>query len=158
MDSNQILTGVFFAIALVFFYRNWKNSQSAAKNISEEQFFLKENANKENVKTTKSGLQYEELQPGTGDIHPTLTSQVKVHYHGTLINGSIFDSSVDRGTPITFGVKQVIKGWQEGLQLMVVGQKVRFYVPHNLAYGKRGMGKVLPGSMLIFDVELLEIL
>ncbi len=157
MDNNQIITAILFAIAIIFFYRNWKQSQAAALHINEEKAFLEENGNKEGIITTDSGLQYEVLEPGTGDTHPQPSSKVKVHYHGTLIDGTVFDSSVKRGQPIEFGVKQVIKGWQEGLQLMVKGEKVRLYVPHHLGYGKRGIGKIPAGSLLIFDVELLDI-
>lgn len=112
---------------------------------------------KEGVITTESGLQYLVLEKGTGDVHPTATSKVKVHYHGTLIDGTVFDSSVNRGEPITFGLNQVIKGWQEGLQHMVVGEKIRLFVPSTLGYGKNGTGPIPPASVLIFDVELLEI-
>ena len=88
---------------------------------------------------------------------PTAKDHVKVHYHGTLIGGNIFDSSVDRGQPISFGLNQVIEGWTEGLQLMVVGEKTRLFIPSELAYGNKPAGKIGPGSMLIFDVELLAI-
>ena len=97
------------------------------------------------------------LTAGTGSEHPSAFSKVKVHYHGTLVDGTVFDSSVDRGEPISFGLNQVIKGWTEGVQLMVVGEKTRFYIPSNLAYGNSATGKITPGSLLIFDVELLAI-
>lgn len=157
MDNNQIFTAILFAIAIIFFYRNWKNSKASAQHIKEGQAFLEENGKREGVITTKSGLQYEVIEEGTGDVHPTLSSQVTAHYHGTLIDGTVFDSSVERGDAIIFKVKQVIRGWQEGLQLMVAGEKVRLYVPYNLAYGKRGIGKVPPGSVLIFDVLLINV-
>ncbi|MFT5260096.1 MAG: peptidylprolyl isomerase [Saprospiraceae bacterium] len=118
--------------------------------------FLAENAKKEGVVVTGSGLQYLALNQGAGTARPSATSKVKVHYHGTLIDGTVFDSSVDRGEPIEFGLNQVIKGWTEGLQLMVVGDKTRFFIPSNLAYGDRSAGKITPGSTLIFDVELLD--
>ncbi|MDF5678182.1 FKBP-type peptidyl-prolyl cis-trans isomerase, partial [Vibrio parahaemolyticus] len=121
------------------------------------QAFLLENAKKEGVITTESGLQYMVLEKGEGEVHPTATSKVKVHYHGTLIDGTIFDSSVNRGEPISFGLNQVIKGWQEGLQYMVEGEKIRLFVPSTLGYGKSGSGPIPPASVLIFDVELLEI-
>ncbi len=107
--------------------------------------------------TTESGLQYEVLSKGNGTEHPTATSKVKVHYHGTLINGNVFDSSVERGEPIAFGLNQVIKGWTEGVQHMVEGDKFRFYIPSSLAYGKSGTGPIPPSATLIFEVELLEI-
>ncbi|WP_298237901.1 FKBP-type peptidyl-prolyl cis-trans isomerase [uncultured Algibacter sp.] len=119
--------------------------------------FLEENKSKEGVQTTASGLQYLVLKEGEGEL-PTATSKVKVHYHGTLIDGTVFDSSVDRGEPSTFGVGQVIKGWTEGLQLMKVGSKYKFFIPQDLAYGAtpRG-GKIKPFDALVFEVELLEI-
>lgn len=120
--------------------------------------FMAENAKKEGVKTTASGLQYEVITEGQGAT-PTAADRVSVHYHGTLLDGSVFDSSVDRGTPAQFGVSQVIPGWQEGLQLMKVGSKYKFYIPSDLAYGDQGAGDVIaPGSMLIFEVELLDII
>ncbi len=124
---------------------------------AEGEKFLKENMLKDGIETTESGLQYEVIKEGSGD-KPTATSRVKVHYHGTLIDGTVFDSSVDRGQPSEFGVNQVIKGWTEGLQLMPIGSKYKFYIPQELAYGAtpRG-GKIKPFSPLIFEVELLEI-
>jgi len=118
--------------------------------------YMAENAKREGVVTLPSGLQYEILRAGTGAV-PTDTEQVKVHYHGTLINGTVFDSSVDRGEPATFGVTQVIPGWTEALKLMPVGSKWRLYVPYNLAYGSADRGTIKPYSNLIFDVELLGI-
>lgn len=132
------------------------NPKAAQENIEIGKAFLAENATKEGVKTTDSGLQYLVLEEGTGTEHPTAKSKVKVHYHGTTIDGKVFDSSVDRGQPIEFGLGQVIKGWTEGVQLMVVGQKVRFFIPSNLAYGNRAAGSIQPGSVLIFEVELLD--
>jgi len=102
-------------------------------------------------------LQYKVLTAGIGTEHPSASSKVKVHYHGTLIDGTVFDSSVDRGQAISFGLNQVIKGWTEGVQLMVVGEKTRFFIPANLAYGNSSTGNISGGSMLIFDVELLAI-
>lgn len=120
--------------------------------------FLEINKNKAGVKTLPSGLQYEVLKEGNGK-KPTATDQVKCHYHGTLIDGTVFDSSVDRGQPATFGVNQVIAGWVEALQLMTEGSKWRLYIPSELAYGERGAGQVIgPNSTLIFDVELIEVL
>ena len=118
--------------------------------------FLKENAKKAGVVTTASGLQYEVIKKGTGAL-PTDTSRVKVHYHGTLIDGTVFDSSVDRGEPAVFGVNQVIKGWTEALKLMPVGSKYKLYIPQELAYGSQSMGNIKPFSALIFEVELIGI-
>ncbi len=120
--------------------------------------FLEENKKRPAVTTTASGLQYEVIKMGTGP-KPADTSRVKTHYHGTLIDGTVFDSSVDRGEPVEFPVNGVIKGWQEALQLMPVGSKFKLYVPSNLAYGERAAGPTIgPNSALIFEVELLEIL
>lgn len=118
--------------------------------------FLAENATKEGIQITESGLQYEILKEGKGP-KPTATDRVKVHYHGTLIDGTVFDSSVQRGEPATFGVQQVIPGWTEALQMMPVGSKWKLYIPQNLAYGDREAGSIPPFSTLIFEVELLEI-
>lgn len=119
--------------------------------------FLAENAKKPGITVTASGLQYEVITQGTGAI-PTKTSKVKTHYHGTLIDGTVFDSSVNRGQPIDFPVNGVIAGWTEALQLMPVGSKWRLYVPQQLAYGERGAGaSIKPYSALIFDVELIDI-
>ena len=118
--------------------------------------FLAENALKEGVTTTESGLQYEVIKMGRGK-KPAATDKVKVHYHGTLIDGTVFDSSVERGEPTSFGLNQVIKGWTEGLQLMPVGSKFRFYIPQELGYGAQAAGSIPPYSTLIFEVELLSI-
>ncbi|HTF95359.1 MAG TPA: FKBP-type peptidyl-prolyl cis-trans isomerase [Cellvibrio sp.] len=119
--------------------------------------FLAENAKKPGITVTASGLQYEVITQGDGAI-PTKTSKVKTHYHGTLIDGTVFDSSVNRGQPIDFPVNGVIAGWTEALQLMPVGSKWRLYVPQQLAYGERGAGaSIKPYSALIFDVELIDI-
>lgn len=120
--------------------------------------FLEENKKRATVKTTASGLQYEVLKMGDGP-KPADSSRVKTHYHGTLIDGTVFDSSVERGEPVEFPVNGVIKGWQEALQLMPVGSKFRLYIPSDIAYGDRAAGPAIgPNSTLIFDVELLEIL
>ena len=120
--------------------------------------FLADNAKKEGIHTTASGLQYEIVEEGTG-VKPTANDTVKVHYHGTLIDGTVFDSSISRGLPATFGVHQVIKGWTEALQLMPVGAKYRLYIPQDLAYGAHPHpgGAIKPYMALIFDVELLGI-
>lgn len=120
--------------------------------------FLAENAKKEGVKTTASGLQYEVIKEGEG-AKPKSTDEVRVHYHGTLIDGKVFDSSVERGEPTEFPLNRVIPGWTEGVQLMSKGSKYRFFIPYDLAYGDRGAGAdIKPYSALIFEVELLDIL
>jgi FKBP-type peptidyl-prolyl cis-trans isomerase FklB len=119
--------------------------------------FLAENAKREGVKVTDSGLQYEVLEETIGQ-KPKATDKVRVHYEGTLIDGTVFDSSYKRGESITFGLDQVIKGWTEGLQLMSIGSKYKLYLPYHLAYGERGAGaNIPPYSALIFTVELLGI-
>lgn len=123
---------------------------------AEGERFLAENKLKEGVVTTESGLQYEVIKEGKG-AKPVATDRVKVHYHGTLIDGTVFDSSVERGEPIVFGLNQVIAGWTEGVQLMSVGSKYRFFIPQELAYGSRQAGQIPPYSTLIFEVELLGI-
>ncbi|MEN9977870.1 MAG: hypothetical protein RLZZ569_495, partial [Bacteroidota bacterium] len=125
---------------------------------AEGEAFLAENAKKEGVHATESGLQYEIIEAGNG-AKPVATDTVKVHYHGTLIDGTVFDSSVTRGMPATFGVHQVIKGWTEALQLMPVGSKYRLYIPQDLAYGAQPHpgGAIKPFMALIFDVELISI-
>lgn len=120
--------------------------------------FLEENGKRVEVKTTPSGLQYEVLTEGDGPT-PTATDSVKVHYTGRLIDGTVFDSSEERGEPATFGVTQVIPGWVEALQMMKVGSKWRLFIPSNLAYGPNGAGGLIgPNQTLIFDVSLLEII
>ena len=131
-------------------------AEKSAKANEAGKTYLAENAKKEGVTTTESGLQYEVINSGKG-AKPTPSDQVTVHYHGTLIDGEVFDSSVDREEPATFGVSGVIKGWTEGLQLMVVGEKTRLFIPSALGYGNRAAGKIPPGALLIFDVELLAI-
>ncbi|WED24467.1 FKBP-type peptidyl-prolyl cis-trans isomerase [Vibrio sp. JC009] len=155
--SKFIFPILIFVLAAFFIYRTWTNHKAADENFAAGQAFLSDNAKKEGVITTESGLQYKVLQEGTGTVHPAANSRVKVHYHGTLIDGTVFDSSVDRNEPIAFGLNQVIKGWQEGLQYMVEGQKVRLFIPSTLGYGKNGTGPIPPSATLIFDVELLEI-
>ncbi len=120
--------------------------------------FLRQNAQRAEVKVTGSGLQYEILRSGTGKS-PTLASRVRVHYHGTLVDGTVFDSSVERGEPIEFPVNGVIAGWTEALQLMQEGAKWTLFIPQELAYGERGAGGVIaPFSTLLFEVELLAVL
>ncbi len=125
--------------------------------LSEGKAFLEENGNRSGIVTLESGLQYEVLSEGSGAT-PQASDTVKVHYHGTLISGKVFDSSVNRGEPATFGVTQVISGWVEALQLMPVGSKWKLYIPSELAYGAQGAGQAIaPHSALIFEVELLDI-
>lgn len=126
------------------------------KNIDEGEKFLEENKAREGVQETTSGLQYEVITLGTGE-KPAATDMVRVHYTGKLLDGTTFDSSVDRGEPAQFGVNQVIQGWQEGIQLMPVGSKYKFYIPFELGYGEQGTGPIPPYSTLVFEVELLEI-
>jgi peptidylprolyl isomerase len=155
--NKFIIPIIIVVLAIFFLYRSWNNGKLAETNQAQGDAFLAENSKKEDVITTESGLQYQVLQKGEGEENPTATSRVKVHYHGTLIDGTVFDSSVDRNEPIAFGLNQVIKGWTEGVQLMVEGDKFRLFVPSNLGYGKGGTGPIPPASVLIFDVELLEI-
>ena len=126
------------------------------KNIDEGAKFLEQISNNKSVYTTPSGLKYRKIKDGNGK-KPKVTDRVKVHYTGTLIDGTKFDSSVDRGEPITFPLNQVIPGWTEGLQLMDEGSKYMLYIPYNLGYGEQPAGIIPPGSTLIFEVELLEI-
>ncbi|TKG95944.1 FKBP-type peptidyl-prolyl cis-trans isomerase [Puteibacter caeruleilacunae] len=138
-------------------YMSKLQDEEANKNKEAGIKFLEENKGKEGVITLPSGLQYEVISEGEGDF-PKETDQVKCHYHGTLIDGTVFDSSVQRGEPATFPVNGVIKGWVEALQLMSVGSKWKLYVPSDLAYGDRGAGgSIGPNTTLIFEVELLEI-
>lgn len=132
-------------------------AEQSEKNKTEGSAYLAENAKKEGVTTTASGLQYKSLSLGDG-VKPTTKDRVKVHYHGTLIDGTVFDSSYSRGEPIVFPVTGVIAGWVEGLQLMPVGSKFELTIPSNLAYGASGSGPVIgPDATLIFEVELLAI-
>jgi peptidylprolyl isomerase len=143
-------------VLIFFFWLRIRGKKAAAGAISAGKAFLANNKNEQGVKATSSGLQYKVLEQGTGSEHPSAKSNVTVHYHGTLLDGTVFDSSVDRGQSISFGLNQVIPGWTEGVQLMVVGEKTRFYIPSNLAYGNRAAGAIKPGSTLIFDVELIS--
>ena len=128
----------------------------AKKNLEKGKAYLAENGKKTGVITTKSGLQYNVITQGTGK-RPTATDTVKVHYEGKLIDGTVFDNSYKRGEPITLPLNEVITGWTEGLQLMPMGSKYHFVVPADLGYGEAGMTDIEPNSVLIFDVELLEI-
>lgn len=141
-------------------YMNKMMELKAAKAKAKGEAFLAENGKRKEVTTTSSGLQYEVIKKAEGEgTSPTPNNKVTVHYHGTLTDGTVFDSSVDRGKPATFGLKQVIPGWTEGLQLMKVGDKYRFWLPSDLAYGERGApgGKIGPNEVLVFEVELIEV-
>ncbi|MGQ1787544.1 MULTISPECIES: FKBP-type peptidyl-prolyl cis-trans isomerase [unclassified Saccharicrinis] len=146
-EANQIINEFFTAL----------QSKQFEANIKAGQDFLAENAKREGVVTLESGLQYEVVTEGDG-AKPAATDQVKCHYHGTLIDGKVFDSSVQRGEPAVFPVNGVIAGWVEALQLMPLGSKWKLYVPSNLAYGEQGAGQDIgPHTTLVFEVELLEI-
>jgi len=154
----RILLAIVVIAGIIFYFFTQSSDQQAAKeNIEKGRIFLADNVKREGVMQTLSGLQYEVLVSSENTEHPSATSKVTVHYHGTLIDGTIFDSSVDRGETISFGLNQVIAGWTEGVQLMTVGDKFRFYIPSQLAYGNRSTGKITGGSVLIFDIELFEI-
>lgn len=139
------------------FAQEAKIKASMAHRVKGEKF-LKENGMRKEVTTTASGLQYEVLEESGSTTKPKLTDKVNVHYHGTLTDGTVFDSSVERGEPISFPLNGVITGWQEGLQLMTVGSKYRLFIPYSLAYGDRAAGPTIKAySALIFDVQLLAI-
>lgn len=151
----QTLVNNFFAEQQVRKEAAAAEAGRAAKAVGED--FLAENAKKDNIVVLPSGLQYEVIREGNGK-KPSATSKVKCHYEGTLIDGTKFDSSYDRGEPATFGLNQVIAGWTEGLQLMSEGAKYRFFIPYNLGYGERGAGASIPPyAALVFDVELIEV-
>jgi len=146
-EANQVLQE---------FIEKQQQSESG-DNLEEGRHFLDENRQKEGIVETSSGLQYQILKEGNGE-RPGAADEVKCHYHGTLIDGTVFDSSVERGKPAVFPVSGVIQGWVEALQLMRVGSKWRLFIPSGLAYGSRGAGGAIgPDTTLIFDVELLEI-
>jgi len=146
-EAQQVITNYFEEV----------QTEKSEENITAGKKFLEENKKNANVVELPSGLQYTILKEGDG-AKPSATDTVSCHYHGTLIDGTVFDSSVQRGTPASFGVNQVIKGWVEALQLMPVGSKWRLFIPSDLAYGAQGAGKHIgPHTALVFDVELLEI-
>ncbi len=155
--GEELLMDEATANAIVQTFQQEAAGKKGELNRKEGEAFLAENGKRSEVTTTESGLQYEVLTEGTGES-PLATDQVTVHYTGTLLDGTVFDSSVERGQPATFGLNQVIRGWTEGVQLMKEGAKYRFYIPSELAYGERGAGADIgPGSTLIFDVELITI-
>lgn len=171
IDANAFVQGLQDAVAgknqftdaemqeiFQMFQEDMQARQNAAANEAKAAGvkFLEENKKNPNVKVTASGLQYTVNQEGKGE-HPTATSTVTVHYTGKLIDGTVFDSSVERGEPISFPLNQVIKGWTEGLQLMTPGSKYTFFIPSELGYGEQGAGGMIPGgATLIFDVELID--
>jgi peptidylprolyl isomerase len=150
------IIAIVIAVMLAFKFFSG-SSESNKQTLADGKKFLDENKNKPDVQETASGLQYQFIQQGSGGAMPSAKDKVEVHYHGTLIDGTVFDSSVERGATITFGLNQVIKGWTEGLQLMSEGDKVRLFIPSNLAYGSRNAGKIPANSALIFEVELVKI-
>lgn len=157
MQGDKLDMSIQEAQGLINDYFQQLQEKAYEQNIKEGKSFLAENAKRPEVKTTASGLQYEVLTEGNGNT-PKASDRVQVHYHGTLINGNVFDSSVNRGEPATFGVTQVIQGWVEALQLMPVGSKWKLYIPSELAYGAQGAGQsIAPHTTLVFEVELLSI-
>ncbi|MDD4427279.1 MAG: FKBP-type peptidyl-prolyl cis-trans isomerase [Paludibacter sp.] len=157
IQDEKLEVSIQKAQAIINDYFQKLQEKAFEQNIQEGKNFLAENAKRAAVKTTASGLQYEVIKEGKGE-KPTADDRVTVHYHGTLLNGEVFDSSVNRGEPATFGVTQVIRGWVEALQLMPVGSKWKLYIPSDLAYGAQGAGQsIAPHTTLIFEVELLDI-
>ncbi len=157
IKGDSLLIDAATSQSVIQSYLSAKQKQKGEANKSAGMKFLEENKKKSGVVVTASGLQYQVEKEGTGPM-PTATDTVKVHYHGTLIDGTVFDSSVERGEPAEFPVGAVIKGWTEALQLMKVGSKYKLFIPSDLAYGDRAAGpKIAANSTLIFDVELLEI-
>ena len=163
-DMQEVLSGYFKKKQQA----QMEEKQAAASKAAEAKFgenkkagedFLEANKSKKGVQTTESGIQYIVLKEGSGEKPAGPMTKVKVHYHGTNIEGNVFDSSVDKGTPATFGLNQVIKGWTEGVQLMNEGAKYKFFIPQELAYGAQQRGEnIKPFSTLIFEIELLEVL
>ena len=163
-DMQEVLSGYFKKKQQA----QMEEKQAAASKAAEAKFgenkkagedFLEANKSKKGVQTTESGIQYIILKEGSGEKPAGPMTKVKVHYHGTNIEGNVFDSSVDKGTPATFGLNQVIKGWTEGVQLMNEGAKYKFFIPQELAYGAQQKGEnIKPFSTLIFEIELLEVL
>lgn len=157
LGGGQTQVDVNQANAIVQGYMMQKSQEAGKENLEAGRKFLEENGRREGVTTLPSGLQYEVLRAGNGPS-PKATDKVTVHYHGTLIDGTVFDSSVERGQPASFPVNGVIKGWVEALQLMKVGDKWKLFIPSELAYGSRGAGgDIGPNEALIFEVELISI-
>ena len=152
-----VILAVAIALFPFYFIKNAKDKKASLQNIEIGNSFLTANKANPGVVETASGLQYQIVKKSDGSVHPSANSTVKVHYHGTLLDGTVFDSSVERNEPISFPLNRVIKGWTEGLQLMVTGDTFKFFIPSDLAYGNAATGKVKPGSVLIFEVDLLEV-
>lgn len=158
LEGNQTVISHQEAREIVNKYFEELETKMSAASIEQGKAFLEENKKRAGVVTLPSGLQYEVINEGTGK-KPAASNQVKCHYEGTLIDGTLFDSSIKRGEPAVFGVNQVIPGWVEALQLMPEGSKWKLYIPSDLAYGARGAGEMIPPhSTLVFEVELLEVL
>ena len=153
MSAQNIFQGLTMALSNI---ETQQAEEESFQSLEEGVAFLEENGRKDGVTTTESGLQYEVVTLGDGPM-PTEASTVSVHYEGTLIDGTVFDSSYETGEPISFPLNGVIPGWTEGLQLMPVGSTYKFYIPSNLAYGSRATGPIPANSTLIFKVELLEV-
>lgn len=156
LKGDSTLISLLKADTIVDIYMKDAFKKKEDKRIEDNKNFLIENAKKPGVVSLPSGLQYSIIEEGKG-ARPADTSMVKVHYTGTLIDGTVFDSSYKRGEPASFRLNQVIKGWTEGVQLMSIGSKYKFVIPAEIAYGTQRMGPILPNSTLIFDVELLDI-
>ncbi len=154
---KYVVLVIVVALAIFFFTKNSNDKKLAVENTAIANDFLAKNKSLENIVETASGLQYQVLEKGEGTEHPSASSKVTVHYHGTLLDGSVFESTVESGKPISFGLHQVISGWTEGVQLMVVGDKFKFFIPANLAYGNTTSGKIKAGSLIMFEITLLEI-
>jgi len=154
---KYVVLVIIIVLVVMYINKSANNKKAAFENIAISKDFLTKNKAVEGVIETASGLQYQVLEKGEGTVHPTSKTKVKVHYHGSLVDGRVFDSSVDRGEPISFGLNKVIPGWTEGVQLMVVGDKFKFFIPASLGYGNSSSGIITPGSLLIFEVTLLEI-
>ena len=154
---KKLIIAAIIAVFVFFYFDRTKTIENMETNVQIGVDFLAKNAQQAGVKTTDSGLQYKVLTRGTGTVHPTAESNVTVNYHGTFIDGTVFDSSVDRGESISFVLSQTIQGWKEGVPLMVKGDKYRFYIPSNLAYKDVDVANISAGTLLIFDVELLSI-
>lgn len=155
---NLFLLCIIIALIFLIVKSSLNNAKIAKQNIELQNQYLAENKLRPDVIETVTGLQYEMLVANSNGQQPSKTSKVKCHYHGTLIDGTVFDSSVERNTPLSFSLNQVIPGWTEVLQLMKTGEKVKAVIPYNLAYGKRAVGKIPPASLLIFEIELLEVI
>ena len=155
--SKILILIILFALIFIWLRRSKVNKIHAVENCQIATEYQKKNKMLVDVIETDSGLQYTILSKGQGTVHPRMSDKVNVHYHCTLIDVLVFDSSVERDKPIDFSLNQVIRGWGEGLQIMVVGDKFRLFIPSKLAYGDRKIGKIPAGSLLIFEVELLSI-